>query len=117
MLVRTLVLRGKDAVFTTLMDLMEGERPRVSDYLVVAGFYDEAFDRDRGCPMDTKEAYKLSWMLWRLANEGTTLVVHTTPSPSSAGKWWLLGALTSIFDKDENFYTDKVKTPNASSCK
>lgn len=110
MLVRTLVLRGRDAVFTTLADLMSADgKPRVSDYLVIAGFYDAEFNKARGCPLSSKESFQIAWMLWRLSRDGTTIIAHTSPSPGGVSSWWMLGAMEGIFDRSENFFTSRAK--------
>lgn len=99
MLVRSLVIRGHDAVFLTLEELLAGEEEvRQSEFLVVAGFYDLAFNKKHGSPMTTPEAFKLSWRLWRMASEGTTIIVQCSPSSSGMSDWWHLGALKALFN-------------------
>lgn len=102
MLVRTLVVRGHDAVFITLPELLEMDEPlRISEFIVIAGFYDHTFHKTKGCPMTTAESYKLSWALWRAASEGATIIAFTTPPASSVSNWWVNGALDALFNKGE----------------
>jgi hypothetical protein len=105
MIARTLVLRGHDAVLMTLEELMSAEeQPRPCGFLVIAGFYDGAFDKVRGCPLTPAESFKLSWMLWRMANDGTTLIVYCSPAFSGMDKWWHVGALRSLFDNSQSLH-------------
>lgn len=102
MTARTLVIRGHDALFITLAELMTtDEPPRDCEFLIVSGFYDDAFHKSKGMPMTAKEAYKLSWMLWRMANHGTTLVCYASPHRHHVANWWSEGALQSIFTLPE----------------
>ena len=100
MLTRALVIRGHDAVFTTLSELIGKEQPRQSEFMVIAGFYDST----QQLPMDPKEAYRLSWMLWRMASEGTVFIVPVS-GHHDLQRWWPVGALTNMLDPDENFKT------------
>ena len=105
MVARTLVLRGHDAVLMTMEELMTAEEnPRPSQFLVIAGFYDGAFDKMRGCPLTTAESFRLSWMLWRMAMDGTTLIVYCSPNFSGMDKWWHIGALRSLFDNSQTLH-------------
>jgi len=103
MLTRSLVYRGHDAWFTTLSELMSLTEPlRPCEFLIIAGFWDGEFHKSKGCPLTVKEAYDLSWKLWRMANDGTTIVAHCSPSPGGASAWWANGALEDVFERSEN---------------
>jgi len=102
MIARTLVLHGKDAIFTSLAKLLEGEVIRQSEYLVVAGFYDDGFNKSHGIPMSTEAAHRLAWGLWHLYNEGTTIIAQCSPNWSGMSNWWHLGVLESLFDKSNS---------------
>lgn len=102
MLVRTLVVRGHDAVYVNMPELLDPEHKiRVSEFLVIAGFYDHTFHKSKGCPMTTAESYKLSWALWRAASEGTTIIAFITPPVSGVNNWWVNGALDNLINKAE----------------
>ena len=103
MLVRALVLGHADAVFYTLGELLSGTEPRVARYVVVAGFYDDDFQRSQGKPMDARESFRLSWALQRLASDGAAIVAHIHPSLASARQWWHGAMLDALFDYNENF--------------
>ena len=75
---------------------------RNSDYLVIAGFYDDDFNTSHGIPMSKEESFKLAWKLWRLASEGTTLIVQCSPDRSNMTKWWPLGVFDSLFNNSNS---------------
>lgn len=101
MIARTLVIRGADAMLKTLPELMDSSELRTPEYLIVSGFYDEAFNKQRGSPMTAKESYQLSWKLWRMANDGCALICYTSPRSAGMGNWWTIGATTNLFNKEE----------------
>lgn len=109
MIARTLVVRGHDAVFTSLAELVASkESIRRSEYLVIAGFYDASFDKIHGMPMTSEKCHYLSWALWRLANDGTTIIAYVSPSMAGLGKWWAGGAINNMFDPGGNFQIERT---------
>lgn len=107
MLTRTLVMRGFDAVWCSLDELVfDEEIIRGSDYLVITGFYSKEFDTAKGCPLSSAQAHALSWKLWRASANGVSIVATVSPSSADAGNWWTNGALMGIFN---NTQTLKLK--------
>lgn len=99
MLTRTLVMRGFDAVWCSLDELVSDEEIiRQSDYLVVAGFYSKEFDTRKGCPLSSAQAHSLSWKLWRASASGVSIIAIVSPSSHDACNWWTNGALMGIFN-------------------
>ena len=109
MLARTLVLRGFDAVWCSLDELLhdDGEILRRPDFLIVAGFYSKEFDTKKGCPMTPAQAHSLSWKLWRASADGVAIVACVSPHEADAESWWTNGALAGIFDRTQTLRSKK----------
>lgn len=103
MLVRTLVMRGFDAIWCSLDELVGSEEIlRRADFIVIAGFYSKEFDTAKGCPLTPAQSHALSWKLWRASSDGVSIIGVVSPSSADAGRWWTNGALLGIFNNTQS---------------
>jgi hypothetical protein len=109
MLTRSLVIRGNDAVMVTLPELLTMPDIRPSEYLVISGFFSSSYHNTHGRPMSAEKAYAYSWALWRIAEQGTTLVVFVDRGKTGEGAWWHEGLL-SVFDRSISLNLSTTKT-------
>jgi hypothetical protein len=102
MLVRSLILLNRPACFYSLPELVAlpmAEWPKLGA-LVIAGFYDNDFNKKRGSPMSSEISYNLSWALRRFASDGNLVVANIQGPVSLAANWWHSSLISELFNHE-----------------